>query len=346
MKDINYFMKIQRANDSSSKKETDIRKARFHLENDFNNTIDAEDVLINDNPQRLLITKTHDDYTKKIVSRPNETFHLGDIISWLDCDWIIYRKNADMRISTFGRMIQCNAKLRWLNHDKDIIEKVGYAEDATKYSEGIKENTKIRLSDFQLKIKIPLDEDTIRLKRDCRFLIDASEYFNDDGSLLPSAFICTRVNSITNIYDDKGCLELTLVEDQFSKERDNPTLMVADYYIVATNALNKNFTDIKNNCNDNEIILNSSHQSDEIVYGQSIKINVNLLQNEQVVALDNFRAETITTDNEAWVEKQGSDLILTVSKNKKCIGSKFILHIWSAPLMVDKRITFKIKGYI
>lgn len=211
-------------------KEFQIRDIRAKITRDFWKSIDTEDVLIDGKPHTILITRDKgDEQIKKIKSLPDDRFDLGNIVNWNGVNYIIYKMDADRRIQSKGRMYECNMKLRWRNAKGDIVERVGKGEDATKYGEGTEGTFRLRIGKFQLKIIIPLDEETVLIDRDDRFLIDANEFANvmKENNILPNAYRVTRRNVTTGTFPNVGYVEITLVEDQFVAGSDDLENMIA-----------------------------------------------------------------------------------------------------------------------
>lgn len=171
---------ISRSNGVNSMKEYQLRDIKHRITRDFRKSIDAEDVKINGEPKLVLITRDKgDEQIKRIKSLPDERFDLGDIVNWNGTNYIVYKVDADRRIQTKGRMYECNTTLRWKNRNGKIIERVGKGEDATKYGEGTEGTFRLRIGEFQLKVIVRLDSETVQIKRDDRFIIDADEmYYN------------------------------------------------------------------------------------------------------------------------------------------------------------------------
>lgn len=217
---------IARANDAYTKKEVQIREIKRKIQRDFTKSIDAECVTINEKKkQMLLITRDKgDERVKKVKSRPDETFFLGDIINWNGTNYIVNYIDADRRIQTKGRMYECNTTLRWKNRKGNIVERVGKGEDATKYSEGVQGGNTVRIGEFQLKVVVRLDEETVLIQRDDRFMIDAFDYIEDiiENGATPAVFRVTRRNVVTGTFPStNGYVEITLVEDQFVAGHDD-----------------------------------------------------------------------------------------------------------------------------
>lgn len=221
---------ISRSNGVESMKEFQLRDIKEKIKRDFKKSIDAEDVLINGKPRLVLITRDKgDEQIKKIKSLPDERFDLGNIVNWNGTNYIIYKMDADRRIQSKGRMYECNMKLRWKNASGNIIERVGKGEDATKYGEGTEGTFRLRIGKFQLKILVPLDVETVLIRRDDRFLIDAEEFLQTmaENDVLPNAYRVSRRNVTTGTFPNTGYVEITLVEDQFVAGSDDLENMIA-----------------------------------------------------------------------------------------------------------------------
>lgn len=229
--DLDYYRKIQGVNGTSTAKEAEIRLIQEELIRDFENTLDCEDVKINGVDAKLLITKATDLNIKNVASKPTESVDLGDIVTWSGANWIVDVIDADTRINSKGKIHRCNATLRWRDENGVSHSYPALCEDATKYSEGVQGGKILEVPDFQIKAKIRLDGHSAKLNRNKRFLLDAEIYLPQieaSGNHV-SAFKVTRRNVITGNHAGHGYVELTMVECAYS-DRDNPELMVADYY--------------------------------------------------------------------------------------------------------------------
>lgn len=218
-------------NGAASAKDAEIRLIKSELDRDFTNSLDCESVTINGTAATVLITKATDLTIKNVITRPDESIYLGDIVNWCDTDWIVHEIDADDRIHSRGKMRRCNVVMRWRDSDSITHAYPAFCEDATKYSEGITNNKQMQIPDFQIKVKLRLDKHSAKLNRDKRFLLDSVEFLPEieaSGSH-PSAYIVTRRNVLTGSHDGHGYVELTLVECGYSEERDNAELMIADY---------------------------------------------------------------------------------------------------------------------
>lgn len=248
---------ISRSNGVNSMKEYQLRDIKHRITRDFRKSIDAEDVTINGEPHLVLITRDKgDEQIKKIKSLPDDWFDLGDIVNWNGTNYIIYKMDADRRIQSKGRMYECNMKLRWRNVDGEIIERVGKGEDATKYGEGTEGTFRLRIGEFQLKILIRLDEETVLIRRDDRFMIDAEDFLDvmKRNDVIPNVFKVSRRNVTTGTFSQDGIqhgyIEITLVEDQFVAGSDDIENRIAPRVSEIVNSVDNNTDDASDDHSD------------------------------------------------------------------------------------------------
>ena len=217
--DINYFMKIQNAYGTKNRREKELAKVNRAMFKHFEDTFDTEDVLRNGQPFKLMIIRDTDSntYKKKIKSRHEDKFNLGDYIEWNGQMWIVTLIDSDEKTWNRGYMYQCSILLRWQNASGNIVERWGYSEDFTKYSTGITGNDKISIGDYQYGLTLPVDDETKIMKRDKRFPIDI------DGVEPPDIYKLT--NRKVLLTDDRsfgrgGILVWTLSFTEFNADTD------------------------------------------------------------------------------------------------------------------------------
>lgn len=228
--DISYYKKIQGALGSDSQKQTLMRQAAKEVNRAFQRTINWEIAQVDDRAIDLTITPGESERIKKIKTRPGERLCLGDMVQWANTWWLVNAMDFNEELHCAGKMAQCNVLLRWQDNSKEIRTVYGVAEDATKYGAGTDTTAYMTLGSFIIKVDIPVNEDTLLLRRDQRFLIG---YAGNGYRQTP--FKITRVNRITGTYDvdgqeiGKGYLEVSMTEDQFREGKDNVELGIADY---------------------------------------------------------------------------------------------------------------------
>ena len=82
--DINYFMKIQNAYGTKSRREKELVKINHEMSKHFEDTFDTEEVLLNDIPTQLMIIKDTDGNTfkKKITINFKKIILNSGIVSY------------------------------------------------------------------------------------------------------------------------------------------------------------------------------------------------------------------------------------------------------------------------
>lgn len=221
---IDYFMKIQNAYGTKNRREKELVKVNQSMSKHFTDMFDTEEVLINDVPQELMIIKDTDGntYKKKIKSKHNEKFNLGDYVKWNDQIWLITLVDVDEKTWNRGYMYLCTVSLRWQNSEGKIIERYAYSEDFTKYSSGTTGNNTITIGDNQYGLTIPIDSETRKLKRDMRFPIDFEDAEQPDIYELTNR----KVNLNNNEYFGRGgTMVVTMSYDAFNKDKDKRVVM-------------------------------------------------------------------------------------------------------------------------
>lgn len=216
---LSYFQKINNAYQSESKQETELYLINRNEELWLYDNIDAKKVTRNGEPFEMLIIKDTDNntYKKKIKTKYNYPFNLGDYIEWNNQIWIVTLLDPDDKTHHSGYMCLCTIILRWQDSNKNIIEKPCYVEDFTKYSSGVTGNSTIQVGENQYGVTVPIDEDTKKLKRDMRFPIDI------EGIDEPDVYSLTnRKTVLTNdlYFNRGGIMTLTLSFDEFNKDVD------------------------------------------------------------------------------------------------------------------------------
>lgn len=205
-------------------------------------------VQIDGEAQKIVITSTANLYEKKINALPNENIYAGSIVEWNNCFWIIQYTDCEDEIYQRGIMQQCNIYLKWQNEKGEIIGRYGYSEDISLYATGVVSNKLLDSIELNLKINLPMDEETIKLRRGKRFLCDV---VTDE----PNAYILTNRNVMSlnfapvnmdenYTFSGKGkVLQITIAQTQLGP-RDNTQLMIADYFPVTSQEETE-----KKNCN-------------------------------------------------------------------------------------------------
>lgn len=181
-------------------------------------------VLIDSEQKDVVIVSGSNNHVKTICALPNDIIYDGQIVEWEKSHWLISDVDIESSVYYKGVIHQCNINLRWQNKDGEIISRWCYAETNT--ADGIKEGNTLNLTDGNLTLHLPLDNETRQLRLDRRFLLDIEK----DN---PTAYKLINRNVVSGIYDENhehGVYIITLQKSERSHDRDNYELMIADYF--------------------------------------------------------------------------------------------------------------------
>lgn len=162
---------------------------------------------------------------KNIYSMPGEDIPHGGLVSWMGNKWLITERDANTTVYTRAKMIQCNHLLKWIEEDGTLYEQWCIVEDGTKYLTGEYEDRNFIATrgDTRISVTLARNENTVKLGRTRRFLID------DDDAEVKLAYQLTKPLRLGWAYNNQGIYKFVLQEVN-STEFDNHELGIADYY--------------------------------------------------------------------------------------------------------------------
>ena len=183
-------------------------------------------IAIVDGLERNVAIINSDNLNEKLMySMPKEDFDCGGLVEWMDNHWLITEKDANNEIYTKVKLLQCNHILRWIDENDVIKEQWCVVEDGTKYLTGEMEDRFFFTTrgDSRIAIHIGRNEDTVKLGRQNRFLVDDPDHEHK------LAYALTKPLRFGHTYNNKGiysfvCQEVVATDD------DNQELGIADYY--------------------------------------------------------------------------------------------------------------------
>ena len=326
---ISYFQKINNTYKSKSRQETDLYLLNRHVDECFADTVDYHVVKRNGEPFELLIIKDTDNNTfkKKIKSRPSDKFNLGDYIEWNNQIWLVTLVDTDDKTYHSGYMYLCTVPLRWQNSEGKIIERYVYAEDFTKYSNGVTGNNTITIGDNQYGLTLPVDEETKKLKRDMRFPMDF------DDSEQPDIYKLTnrKVKLSDNQYFGRGgTMIVTMSFDAFNPNDDKKVTLEDGQEVWICNYNNSHTplpptppepdetTDLRCVISGNTNLKNGYRRSYTVTFTDKDSNSIDWQKvNYQWKVVSDFEVKQTITDNK-----------ITVSVNdENLIGGSFLVQI-------------------
>ena len=149
----------------STQRERELNRLKSDIIRKAPNSLSYKNVKLNGEPTQLIINTGTQPYYKEFQSLPNQEINIGDYIEWANSHWIVVTCDFDDEIYRDGKLNQCNYLLKWQNELGEIIERWAVIQSASKYNDGTTSNNVISLGSDQLSIIIPLDDESLKLKK-------------------------------------------------------------------------------------------------------------------------------------------------------------------------------------
>lgn len=222
---LDYFLKINNMNGTTSKKDVQLYNIKTHVNDRFEDSIDFYTVKRNNNNQDFLIIRTNDENKKTIKSRPNEDFYVGDYINWQDKDWLVIKKDNGNQVYTSGKIQECTYAIKFQAPDATILSYPIINE--TSSGLGTKDGNIITVPNSVKIIKVPFDVNTNTLKEGRRIYIDKD-------TVNPRSYKITKVNNTEFNYGEKGLIKFTLEQTLNEEPTDRKDLGICNYFESTT----------------------------------------------------------------------------------------------------------------
>jgi len=174
--------------------------------------------------QNIVVINSDNLNEKMVMGMPGEEIENGSLIFWMDQYWLVTEQDANNTIYRRAKMVQCNHLLRWVSADDEICEQWCIVEDGTKYLTGEYEdrNFVVTRGDSRISVQLARNQETVRLDRRNRFLID------DEDSPHPLAYVLSKPLKL-GTYMGKGCFKFVL-QEVTETDDDKVDERIADYY--------------------------------------------------------------------------------------------------------------------
>lgn len=205
-----------------TKRERQLNRLKRQIQNNIGDLLSYHDVIVNGKNIGITTESTEKASVKKFTAAAGETIGYGDYVIWNGTHWIVSERDYDDEIYIRGKITQCNYFLRWQNEKKEIVGRWAVIETVTRYNNGVFEGKFIDNIQSTISAMIGCDDETMKLKRDFRFLADI---YSEE----PYAFKITQRDVLSKYYGDSGLITWALTQEGFNPETDNTELMIADY---------------------------------------------------------------------------------------------------------------------
>jgi hypothetical protein len=233
------FRKI--AQSSLSTKERTVNQIKYDIASDFEGSPSYEDVLINNVSKSVHIVTDKKD-NKIMLSKPDETFVVGDVITWNSNKFLVTDIDENQNIQTKGTIQLCNNTLKFYNKDNEtsllwVLNQVPcIVETPFKTNAGLDENRYMSLSVTDYQVILPDNVSTSIISSGTRFILNGRAFKCEGYDNLSSVGIKIIKISITefNADDDK----INSIADKL-KYQNIYTLNLLSGSIVDLNYLNQ-----------------------------------------------------------------------------------------------------------
>lgn len=212
--DFSLFRKMY--NTSAPESELSREDIANNISNSFTASPSYYNVLVNNQYKQGVHIVSSRNGSKNVLSKPNETLNLGDIIHWSNFDWLVMYIDGDNNIQTKGNMLRCNNTLRFrdsnnLEHTYSCVVENKLA----RYQELEVNRNMFYQTDGVLMIHYPYNEYTKKIREKDRLL------------LYGEAFEMQVVDRIVNVKNETGAISAILksvsltIDEQQAVKYDN-----------------------------------------------------------------------------------------------------------------------------
>lgn len=163
----------------TTKKDRQINYIKNAITNDFQNSPSCRSVYINGSTtaEYLQVIDTNTDYyTKTILSEPDETFEVGDLVVFDSLTYLVTEIDEGNQIQTKGTMQLCTNTLSlYKNHILYQIPAIVF-DEVRLYSLGAESNKYFSLNDDEIIVTTSNNADALNIELNDRFLIGLRNY--------------------------------------------------------------------------------------------------------------------------------------------------------------------------
>ena len=200
-----------------------------HLNDRTQHSLSYKNIFLNGEATQLVINSGTQPYYKEFQSLPSQEINIGDYVEWANSHWIVVTCDSDDEIYRDGKLNQCNYLLKWQNELGEIIERWAVIQSASKYNDGTDSNAVITLGSDQLSIIVPIDSETIKLKKSM-----SKKFFIDGNTKDPTTYELTGTGNVPDTYNGHGITSWIVKECAYTATEDDLKYGVCNYKAVNT----------------------------------------------------------------------------------------------------------------
>lgn len=298
----------------STQRERNVNKLKQSIWAKLPDNPSYKSVKINDKERFLCINTGTQPYYKEFETLPNEDINIGDYVDFANSKWIVVTCDSDNEIYRDGKLYQCNYLLKWQNDIGEIIERWAFIASASKYNDGTTGNNVITLGSDQLSVVIPLDEESLRLKKN-----QSRKFFIDNNKTNPTTYELTGTGNVPDTYDGHGVTSWIVKECEYTPTTDDLKYGVCNYHSTLS------ISDIST-----EEMTVSIVGSDIIKIGKTKTWTVKFRDRNgnDLEYLDwKWNIKSDFDISELVIQESGSDIKITTQDDDSLVNGYFLLQI-------------------
>ena len=297
----------------SSQRERNVNKLKQSILAKLPDNPSFKSVKINGEERFLCINTGTQPYYKEFETLPDEDINIGDYVDFANSKWIVATCDSDNEIYKDGKLYQCNYLLKWQSDKGEIIERWAYIASASKYNDGTNDNRYISVGSDQLSIMIPVDEESIKLKKDM-----SKKFFIDSNTQNPTTYILTGTGNVEDNFNGYGVTSWIVKECAYTPSKDDLKYGVCDYRTPTSSDSDITINEMIVSINGGNILRFDRKRNWTVAFKDKNDNDITFKNWDFVLSIDKDVFEIC--------EKKDNQIILKIS-NEELIGSSFILQI-------------------
>ena len=289
-----------------------------HLNDRTQHSLSYKNILLNGEETQLVINSGTQPYYKEFQSLPSQEINIGDYVEWANSHWIVVTCDSDDEIYRDGKLNQCNYLLKWQNELGEIIERWAVIQSASKYNDGTDSNAVITLGSDQLSIIVPIDSETIKLKKSM-----SKKFFIDGNTEDPTTYELTGTGNVPDTYNGHGITSWIVKECAYTATEDDLKYGVCNYKAVDTEEDPTTPPENPNETTDLRAVI-SGNKNLKVGFSRTYTTTITDVDGN-VVEWDDTYSWNVVSDFEVGQEIDGNTIKLLV-EDEDCVDGLILLQ--------------------
>ena len=295
-------------------------RLKQHLNDRLPSSLSYKDILLNGEKTQLIINSGTQTYYKDFQSLPDQEINIGDYVEWANSHWIVVTCDSDDEIYRDGKLEQCNYLLKWQNELGEIIERWAVIQSASKYNDGTDSNAVLSLGSDQLSVIIPIDEESIKLKKSM-----GKKFFIDNNKEDPTAYELTGTGNVPDTYNGHGITSWIVKECAYTASEDDLKYGVCNYKSVDTEESTTPSTTESGNETSVLSATISGNKNLKVGFARTYTATITD-EGDNTIEWDDTYSWNVVSDFEIGQEIDDNKIKLLVEE-EDCVGSLILLSV-------------------